>query len=538
MDSLIRLEQVGFRYRGAKVPILRGVDLTVRKGDRILLRGRSGSGKSTLLAILAGLAPEYVAGELSGERELFSRRRGVVLQNPEAQVVTPTVEEEVAFALENQGKDPSWIRRRVRETLEALGIAHLADRHPLTLSGGECQRVSLAAALAMEPEVLFLDEPTSYLDEESSKRFFLALELLHPETALVVVEHRLDDVSRVCHKAYQVQEDGSLTESDFTPERLESCVLDTKVRDRAGRSGERGGQVELLEDGGKNGIMKIDGAPVLWVEGLSHWWPMDGKRTKYGTKPESGGARNGSDNPHGTPLFHDLHLTVGAGEIVALLGPSGAGKTTLLGKISGRFPVEKGKVFINGKDIATLSKEAFYSLFMVVPQNPEHMFLADTVREELIAGSAGYSTEKVGAIKHSNQFIPTYPKDVHKAASHPHETNREGTIERVAEQFGLAHRLQAHPFRLSEGEKRRLNLAVAFAVRRPLYLLDEPTYGLDDQAKILLREDLRTLAEEGVGVLFVTHDKAFAETTAHRVYTLKEGQLVREERHVPLYCPA
>jgi len=204
--------------------------------------------------------------------------------------------------------------------------------------------------------------------------------------------------------------------------------------------------------------------------------------------------------------------------VVALLGPSGAGKTTLLGKISGRLPVEKGRVFIQGKDIATLSKEAFYPLFMLVPQNPEHMFLAEMVREELVAGSAELYKKLGGGL----------PKLEHGPS----------TIEEVAERFGLSHRLQAHPFRLSEGEKRRLNLAVAFAVRRPLYLLDEPTYGLDDHAKALLREDLRSLAEEGAGVLLVTHDRAFAEVTADTVYILKEGRLVREEKHAYVYCTA
>jgi len=531
MDLLVQLKHVGFRYRGAKLPILKDVHLTLRRGDRILLRGRSGSGKSTLLAILSGLAPEYVGGTLSGAREIFYRRRGVVLQNPEAQVVTPTVEEEVAFALENQGKDPGWIRNRVRETLEALGIAHLAERHPLSLSGGECQRVSLAAALAMDPEVLFLDEPTSYLDEVSSQRFFEALDLLHPDTALVVVEHRLQAASRVCRRSYRVEEDGSLHESDFTPERQESegrgsegraaRRQESGVQESEGRGSEgqksAGRQSKGWESGRQKpavrGKMPLVGepayggvggslVPVLEISGLSHRWPLDRK-----------GGQKGS-----TELFHDLHLTVSAGEVVALLGPSGAGKTTLLGKISGRLPVEKGRVFIQGKDIATLSKEAFYPLFMLVPQNPEHMFLAETVREELVAGAAELSKELGGGL--------------------PKLGYGPSTIEEVAKRFGLSHRLQAHPFRLSEGEKRRLNLAVAFAVRRPLYLLDEPTYGLDDEAKALLREDLRSLVEEGAGVLLVTHDRAFAEVTADTVYTLKEGQLVREEKHAYVYCPA
>jgi energy-coupling factor transporter ATP-binding protein EcfA2 len=135
MNEQVRLEQVGFRYRGAKKSVLQGVSLTVKEGDRILIRGMSGSGKSTLLALMAGLSPEYITGELSGKRELLYRTKGVVLQNPEAQIVTPTVREEIAFALENQGMDPEEILYRVDEMMEALGIDSLADRHPLTLSG-------------------------------------------------------------------------------------------------------------------------------------------------------------------------------------------------------------------------------------------------------------------------------------------------------------------------------------------------------------------------------------------------------------------
>ncbi|MCX7786822.1 MAG: ATP-binding cassette domain-containing protein [Spirochaetes bacterium] len=498
MNPLIRLNQVGFRYRGAKAPILRGVNLIIRRGDRILLRGRSGSGKSSLLLILAGLAPEYVTGEIWGERELGYHRRAVVLQNPEAQVVTPTVEEEVAFALENQGKDPVWIRRRVRQTLEALGIAHLSARHPLSLSGGECQRVSLAAAIAMEPDVLFLDEPTSYLDEDSSQKFFQALELLHPETSLVMVEHRLEAASRVCQKAFRVQEDGSLLESDFTPEQGESGGSYGEIAMAWGRKGDApAGWKHRLKVGTSKRSKDFKDwtgrVPILTIEGLSHQWPQNGKQP----------------SEMGTVLFHDLHLTVRAGEMVALLGPSGAGKTTLLGKISGRLPIEKGRVFIEGKDIVTISKETFYSLFMLIPQNPEHMFLSETVREEL----------------------STVQKSIDRA-------DAQLEMERIAERFGLTHRLEAHPFRLSEGEKRRLNLAVAFQIKRPLYLLDEPTYGLDEHAKILLRKDLQSLTEEGAGVLFVTHDKGFAETTADTVYTLKDGQLIREVKHEPICCPA
>jgi len=316
----------------------------------------------------------------------------------------------------------------------------------------------------------------------------------------------LEAASRVCQKAYRVQEDGGLLESDFTPDRMELGGFEGEIPEVWGREGNTPsvpkGPIKLgANTGGTDLVGETTRYPVLWVEGLSHRWITRGRNG-------SGFERNTQSS---TELFHDLHLTVGAGEIVALLGPSGAGKTTLLAKISGRIPVEKGKVFIQGQDITTLSKQTFYSLFMLIPQNPEHMFLAETVREEL----------------------STVQKDLAMAGA-----GSEMFYERIAERFGLSHRLDAHPFRLSEGEKRRLNLAVAFGVRRPLYLLDEPTYGLDEQAKNLLQKDLRSLTEGGAGVLFVTHDRVFAEVTAHTVYTLKEGQLVREERRELVCCPS
>ena len=486
MDTLIRLQDLTFRFQGNRLPILQGVTLTVRSGERILIRGRSGSGKSTLLALMAGLAPEYIVGELSGERELMYNLKGVVLQNPEAQIVTPTVREEIAFALENQGMDPVQILKRVDETMTALGIENLGDRHPLGLSGGECQRVSLAAALALRPDILFLDEPTSYLDDESSQRFFRTLQLLSPQTAIVVVEHRLDLAARICHRAYQVEPDGRVVESDFSQDHL------LPPRRREGVDGSRDGSIPSRE------------TPVLEIRNLSHRWR--GAGSAGGDRGLLGGFGNRNWRDH-TPegegeLFREVSLTINPGEIVALLGPSGCGKTTLLGKISGRIPVEGGRVFFQGKDITELPREEFYRFFMYVPQNPEHMFLCESVREEL-----GEQPEQRGAFE-------------------------------IATRFGLGQKLEAHPFRLSEGEKRRLNLAVAFASRRTLYLLDEPTYGLDVFSKSILVEDLRTLAEGGASILLVTHDGAFAEATANILYKFKDQRLIREETRELIGTPA
>uniref|UniRef100_UPI0026EFF7FF ABC transporter ATP-binding protein n=1 Tax=Gracilinema caldarium TaxID=215591 RepID=UPI0026EFF7FF len=168
----IRLEGASFRFPGRAKPLLRDINLVIHRGDRVLLHGPSGSGKSTLLATLAGLVPDHVGGELTGTIRLSYTRKALVLQNPEAQVITPTVEEELAFPLENRAMPAEEIAPRIATILERFGMIGLRCRNPLELSGGECQRLSLAAALIQQPDILFLDEPTSYLDEARSQELF------------------------------------------------------------------------------------------------------------------------------------------------------------------------------------------------------------------------------------------------------------------------------------------------------------------------------------------------------------------------------
>jgi len=312
--DLIRLEGVGFRHRGNPRPVLENISLTVREGDRILIRGASGSGKSTLLHILADLAPEYTTGELSGRREIFYSVEGIVLQNPEAQIVTPTVEEEVAFALENAGMAPSEIRLRVEATLKSLGIAGLAKRHPLTLSGGECQRVSLAAALAQKPDILFLDEPTAYLDEESAQRFFGSLALLPDRTAVIVVEHKIRAAAEICSLSYEVTKEGHLVDSNFYP----------------------GVGLPNLPSPPNVAATSHNCLSALEVRGLSHRFSKD------------------------SPLvFSNVSFSINHGEIVALMGSSGCGKTTLLGKIARILPTDLETIYFDGKGTARIKERDF-----------------------------------------------------------------------------------------------------------------------------------------------------------------------------------
>lgn len=456
MRDLVRLRSTGFRFRGSPKAVLAGIDLTVREGDRILIRGSSGSGKSTLLQVMAGLAPEYVAGVLIGTVERLYDSMGVVLQNPEAQIITPTVEEEVAFSLENDGIPAPVIRARTAAALNRLGIGSLSGRHPLSLSGGECQRVSLAAALAREPDILFLDEPTAYLDPDSSRAFFEALQNLPERTAVLVVEHNIAAAASLCTRAWELSPKGGLSPSDFYSSPLHR---DSRVgsADPACPSG-----VGVPEHPSSPAA-----PPALEVRGLSH---------SFEGLP---------------PVFRDIDLTVPPGRIAALTGPSGCGKTTLLSRIARILPVGPGSIRIAGRDSASIKPRDLREALLYIPQNPEHMFVAETVRAELgLSGPAALES---------------------------------------AEQYGLGGLLDQNPYRLSEGEKRRLNLCVALAEQRPLYLLDEPTYGLDDAARRALVRDLGALAKSGAGVLLVSHDNPFVRVVADIVYRMKDGSVRREE---------
>jgi energy-coupling factor transport system ATP-binding protein len=438
--ELLRLEGLSFRFAGTRKALFSNIALTVNSGDRILLFGDSGSGKSTLLAVMAALAPEYVGGQLTGIRELRYARKGVVLQNPEAQIITPTVEEEIAFPLENQGMEPALIRQKVGAQLVGFQLEALKARLPLSLSGGECQRISLAAAMVQEPEIIFLDEPTSYLDEDRARQFFLDLEKLPPETAVMLVEHRFELAAPFCGKWYRLAEE-TLKRQDRPPS---IWVNESDPRAVIAGSGEPEG--------------------LLRVQGLYHRYPE---------------VRD--------PILRDVSFSLGRGQILAIQGPSGSGKTTILKKIITLLESEKGTIFLWGKDIKSMKEADYYRRLAYIPQNPEHLFVADTVREELkSAGPTGLD---------------------------------------LAERFHLVRRYSANPWKLSEGEKRRLTLCVALALERDLIVMDEPTYGLDQEARKELAAIIPQLLDAGKSLLIVSHDSPFLRNIPCRILRLSQGRL-------------
>ncbi len=498
---MIDIERFSFWYPGATTPIVHEVDLQVAEGSFALLVGATGSGKSTLLRAINGLVPHFTGGHVEGRvracgldprhqapRE-FAAAVGVVGQDPLAGFVTDTVEEELAYGMEQLGTAPAVMRRRVEETLDLMGVAHLRRRALRTLSGGEQQRVAFGAALTTSPRVLVLDEPTSALDPGAAEDALAAvLRLVHDLGVTVIAsEHRLErvveyadllavveggqvragapaDLIRASPVAPPVVELGRLVGWDPLP---------LSVRDARRMAGPLREQLRGLSQ-----VMRqrdaLDGRDAVVVEGVS---------VEYGA----------------TAAVSGVSLELATGEVVALMGRNGSGKSSLLWALQGSGARTSGRVLVDGVDPSSLSPVEALRRVAMVPQQATDLLFHPTVRRECGAADA--------------------------ASGAPAGRTRELLDELVDAE---AVEDDVHPRDLSEGQRLGLALAVQLASEPLLLLLDEPTRGLDYRAKHRLAEVVARLAAGGRVVLIATHDVEFAAQVSDRVVVLARGQVVAD----------
>jgi energy-coupling factor transporter ATP-binding protein EcfA2 len=497
---MIEFDRFSFWYPGADRPALAEVDLAVEEGAFALVAGFTGSGKSTLLSAVNGLVPHFTGGHVEGRvaagglesrhvppRE-FAGTVGFVGQDPLAGFVTDVVEDELAFGMEQLAMSPSVMRRRVEETLDLMGIAHLRRRSLRTLSGGEQQRVAIGAVLTMNPRILVLDEPTSALDPAAAEDVLAAvLRLVHDlgVTALAA-EHRLERVVEYADRLVLVDDrrvrDGTPTElmagSPIAPPVVELgrlvgwSPLPLAVRDaRRTATPLRERLRELSPDHGRVG------QPGDPAEGLV----ARGVVVRYGDKV----AVRGAD------------LVAAPGEIVALMGRNGSGKSSLLWAMHGAGRRSSGSVIVGGHDPARLSRNTASTVVALVPQQATDLLYRESVAAECVAAD-----RLAGAVAGRARSI----------------------LDRIT--GGRPIPDKSHPRDLSEGQRLALALAVQLTSAPRVVLLDEPTRGLDYAAKARLRAMLSELAAAGQAVVVATHDVEFVAQSAHRVVVLAEGEVV------------
>ena len=481
---MISLRDFSYRFAGSDRYVLRHVDLEIAPGDFVIVTGPSGSGKSTLALALSGFLFNQYAGEAEGAVTvggLDVRRApiyevaetvGLVQQNPERQFCTLTVQDEVAFGLENRCVPRERILARLAWALDVVGAAHLRDRSLSTLSGGEKQRIAVASMLAARPKVLIFDEPTSNLDPTATAEIFDVIARIRAEDreptqilangcaedgdpgalTVVVIEHKVDYLRRFDPRWLHVAA-GEVIEHHTPP------VSRWSGREPGSRFPQAGREI------------------VVRVENLSAGYTED-------------------------PVLRDVSFTMEAGEFVVVMGDNGSGKSTLLQSLMGFLKPRRGRVEVLGLDtrrtpVSKLARNVGY-----VFQNPDHQLFADTVWDEAMLALRNFDLLDDG---------------------------RRARVGDLLERAGLRGRESDPPYRLSYGQKRRLNLISVLGYAPCLLLLDEVLIGQDPASAAFVLDLLREEADRGAAVVMVSHAPEVAARYADRVLFLDHGRLIVDD---------
>lgn len=493
---MIKFSNVTLLYPQSTTTVIENLTFEIAEGEMVLVMGHTGSGKSSLLRLINGLVPHHTGGILAGEISVdgistrfvrpgaLSGIVGIVGQNPINSFVADTVEEEIAFGMESLNFHPELMRKRVEEALDQVGLAQLRNRNIATLSGGEQQRVAIASALVMHPKVLVLDEPTSALDPIAAEEILSLLQrLVHDLSVTVIIaEHRLERVIGYVDRILLIEGGGESTlgipeevlrQSNLVPpliklsRALEISELGTNTRDVRRATDEIRKNLAEYER-----PVATPGDVIVEISQVKH---------SYGSKE----------------ALKEISLTLSCGEITALMGRNGAGKSSLIKVITGLITPSHGAAILNGKSIDEIEPEERARLIGYIPQDPGDILYLQSVAEECERTDRDKNLETGSTLHYLHKLLPTISQDT-------------------------------HPRDLSEGERLTLVLAIVLVAGPQVIILDEPTRGLDYEAKEKLARLLKEAAKGGASILVATHDVELVAELADRTIFIADGEKVAD----------
>lgn len=510
-QPIIEVKDVHYQYPGAEHPVLKGANLTVNKGDFLAIIGGNGSGKSTICKTMNGLIPHYFSGDYRGEVHvkgksvkeqpvsILSHLVGYVYQDFENQLMKLTVFEDVAFAPLNFGF-PDY-QERAMHALELLGISHLKDQTVWELSGGQKHLTALAGALALDPEVLIIDEPVAQLDPQHATEIYDKLKYLNETLGktIITIEHHTEFIANYC-KQVALIEDGRVK----WHEDVRTGLLKITERHGAKIYPPQVTQAAML----LNDYRTKDELPITVQEAVTffkdYYFYPDSNRHKPNLRPTSSAILSVNDlryevktlNKQRKTILDIPEMTLYEGDRVAIVGNNGAGKTTLMKSLAGIIRPQAGEITIGDINVLKTSVEKLSSHISYIYQNPEEMFIQDTIKNDI-----------------------TYFGKVR---------NLEQTelYEQIAESLNMRHLFPLDGRLLSGGQQRRSSVAIGLAMLPTIMMLDEPTASLDIGHRKQLIDILHSIRDRIKTVVIATHDMQLVAEWATRVIVMEHGKVI------------
>ncbi len=522
MKQRIQISNVSFSYGEGERIAIDDVTLQLNEGDVLLVTGPAGAGKTTLCRLINGAVPHFFEGKYTGNVfvdgkstiEDFSTMGelspiiGYIGQDAASQLICPTVEDEIAFSLENFGTPPEITNREVEKQMREVRLIKYRDKNPHTLSGGEQQLCVIAALLASKQNIMILDEPTSNIDPIGSSRVFdVVIRTLKSaqDMTVVLVEHKIDTLAPLVNRMV-VMDEGKIVFNGPPQKILRNTKELTKI-------GVRVPQMVLLWEELKD-LIEFNEVPITVDEMVTYLQPLlkerdvkvkpiEDKKEPPSTKTVIKAENISHTYPDGTEALRNCSLTVKKGEFVGIVGQNGSGKTTLVKHFNALLYPTKGTVYVKGQDTKNFRADEMATTVGYCFQNPDDQIFKDKVREELAFGpeNVGHSEEEVKRV-----------------------------VEMAANRMEISDFLDVDPFSLSLGERTRVAVASVIAMEPEVLIVDEPTTGQD----YLRGDEIMKLVKEynnrGITCIVITHDMQLCAKWVDRLIVMKEGEILLDGR--------